>query len=234
MYQYIEPTVKALLPLLKIIIPVIFLYFTFRFYQRTMLHKSAGVTRIQGDAAYSISKEKMRITREARVKGVEGEIGVAEVLEKLAVKYGTVVLHDLSMPKSSANIDHVLIQSKAVYVIDAKNYQGSVNIRRDAQGKWQLYVGRTKQTALAFKLKRYSSAIEEHLLSEGLDIKVVPLLAFYKARFNPDSKHEIEGVMVNVSGIENELMRFGFRNLKEFDTHRVADAILSQFPFKRP
>lgn len=232
MYQYIEPTINALLPFLKIVIPVTVLYQAFRYYQRAALRKSAGIARVEGTAAQSLAKGKMRITKENRAKGVEGELGIAQVLEKLSEKYGTVVLHDLSMPNSTANIDHVLIQSKAVFVLDAKNYAGRVNIKKDLQGKWQLYVGGNKQTALAFKLKKYASAIEKDLHSKGIDIKVIPLLAFYKAEFHPDSKYEIEGVMVNVSGIENELMRIGYRKLKEFDTIHVAEQVLKTFPLK--
>ena len=232
MNPYIHSLIKGVLPVARVFLPLALIYFGFRFYQREMLRKSAGTTRIEGTAGQSLSTEKMRITKENRAKGVEGELGVATVLENLSRKYGTVVLHDLSMPESTANIDHVLVQSKAVFVIDAKNYSGRVNIKRDSEGKWQLYVGRYKQTALAHKLKKYASAIENDLHSKGIEIKVIPLLAFYNAEFHPDSKYEIEGVMVNVSGIENELMRIGYKRLKEFDTQLVADKILETFPFK--
>ena len=230
---------KVFLDVLKPALPLFYTFLAlaigwgaFRLYQIDSLRKQAGTKRVEGVAGNSLATEKMRIRKEARAKGLIGEEGVGELLEELAEQFGLIVLHDLSMPDTKANIDHVLIQKKAVFVIDAKNYEGRVNIKKDSKGTVQLYVGGTKRTFLATKLKSYSLKIEKYLKAEGIIVKVVPLLAFYKASFHPDSKYEIDGVMVNVSGIKNELMRFAVKNGAEIDQNQVADLILKEFPPK--
>lgn len=231
---------KAFLDVLKPALPLFYTFLAlaigwgaFRLYQIDSLRKQAGTKRVEGVAGNSLATERMRIRKDARVKGLVGEEGVGALLEELADQFGLIVLHDLSMPDTKANIDHVLVQKKAVFVIDAKNYEGKVNIKKDSTGAMQLYVGGTKRTLLATKLKSYSKRIEKYLREEGITVKVVPLLAFYKASFHPDSRYEIDGVMVNVSGIKNELMRFAVKNGAEIDQDQVANLILSAFPHKR-
>jgi hypothetical protein len=223
---------KPLLALLPFAILGITCWVLFRLYQLQSLKEQSGTKRVEGVAGNSLATEKMRIRKEARAKGLIGEEGVGARLEELAEQFGLTVLHDLSIPGTNANIDHVLIQKKAIFVIDAKNYEGRVNIRKDAKGVMQLYVGGNKRTQIALKLKGYSEKIEKHLRAEGIKVKVVPLLAFYKASFHPDSRYEINGVMVNVSGIKNELMRFAVKNGVEIDPDQVADLILKEFPLK--
>lgn len=201
-------------------------------YKENQLKAIAGKTSIQGTAAQSLSSEKMRIRKSAREKGIIGELGVAARLEELAVKYGLTVLHDLSIPGSKANIDHVVIASKAVFVIDAKNYAGKVNIKKDPQGVKQLYVGKYKHTNLAIKLKSYADAIKSHLSNQGIEIKVIPLLAFYNAEFGDNSDFHIDGVAVNVAGVEIELLKYATGKGREFDIEEVARSIKEAFPFK--
>lgn len=230
---------KVFLDVLKPALPFFFTIFIlsiafgfFRLYQFKTLRAQAGSRRVEGMAGNSIAAEKMRIGKEARAKGLIGEEGIGARLEELADEFGLVVLHDLSMPGTKANIDHILIQKKAVFVIDAKNYEGRINIKKDSKGITQLYVGGYKRTLLATKLKSYSEKIERYLKSEVITVKVVPLLAFYKASFHPDSKYVIDGVMVNVAGIKNELLRFAVKSGVEIDEHQVADLILKEFPPK--
>jgi hypothetical protein len=60
-------------------------------------------------------------------KGAAGERRVAEILEALA---GIEVLHDRLVPgKGAANIDHVAVTASGVFVIDAKKYDGKLEIR---------------------------------------------------------------------------------------------------------
>jgi hypothetical protein len=229
------PYLQAFKPLLALL-PWAFLaiigWILFRRYQIKSLKQQAGTKRVEGIAGNSLATEKMRIRKEARAKGLIGEEGVGALLEELAEEFGLVVLHDLSMPGTTANIDHILIQKKAIFVIDAKNLEGRVNIKKDSKGLLQLYVGGTKRTNLATKLRSYSEKIEKYLKAEGINVRVVPLLAFYKASFHPDSKYVIDGVIVNVSGIKNELMRFAVKNGSEINQHHVADLILKNFPSK--
>ncbi|SDH39884.1 nuclease-related domain-containing protein [Microbacterium sp. 77mftsu3.1] len=52
--------------------------------------------------------------------GQVGEVRTAKALDELAVKRGFTVLHDLRIPGSKANIDHVVVAGSKVWVIDSK------------------------------------------------------------------------------------------------------------------
>jgi hypothetical protein len=57
-------------------------------------------------------------------KGAVGEIRIGKVLDAMGAKHGFGVLHDRKIPGSVANIDHILVTDRGVFVIDAKNYKG--------------------------------------------------------------------------------------------------------------
>jgi hypothetical protein len=58
-------------------------------------------------------------------RGAAGERRTARVLERLTGD-GYVVFHDLAVPGSSANVDHLVIGPSGVFVIDSKQWSGSV------------------------------------------------------------------------------------------------------------
>jgi hypothetical protein len=58
-------------------------------------------------------------------KGARGERRTARRLRRLA-RRGYVAFHDLGMPGSLANIDHLLIGPSGVFVIDSKQYTGRI------------------------------------------------------------------------------------------------------------
>lgn len=200
--------------------------------RKAKLRNHTGTSQIFGEAGNSLSSEKMRVRQSNREKGLVGELGVAEYLADLADEYGLTVLHDLSIPGSKANIDHILISSKAIFVIDAKNYKGIVKISRGKDGTTRLRVGGRDQSILAEKLKKYSEKVEEFLNSEGISVKIVPLLAFYQATFHEDSATSINGVTVNIFGIENELLRYANLKVPAMNIEDVAKRLLSNFPPK--
>ena len=224
--------IKALLIVSALPFLIVFISKRVEKSRREKLKGMAGDTAVHGKAAHSLKTEKMQIRKSNRDKGVIGELGVAKDLEFLANEYGLTVLHDLSIPGTKANIDHILITPKVIYVIDAKNYKGIVKISRGKDGTTRLRVGGRDQSMLAEKLKKYSEKVEEFLNSEGISARIVPLLAFYQATFHEDSATTINGVTVNIFGIENELLRYA--NLKDpaMNIEDVAKLLLSNFPPK--
>ena len=200
--------------------------------RKKSLKDQAGTSAVIGEAAHSLKTEKMRISKVNREKGVIGELGVAKDLEYLAKEYGLTALHDLSIPGTKANIDHILISRKVVYVIDAKNYTGIVNISMNRQGKKTLKVGGRDQTLLVEKVKKYADSVRDFLESENVSVKIVPLLAFYRGKFHDDSAISVDGVTVNIFGIENELLRNANIKRPEIDIDYVANLILKNFPPK--
>lgn len=69
--------------------------------------------------------------------GARGEIEVAKILEQGA-RDGVVVLHDLNIPGSPANIDHVVISGRDVWLVDTKVWKG---------GHYVTIAGRTRRTS---------------------------------------------------------------------------------------
>jgi hypothetical protein len=64
--------------------------------------------------------------------GATGERRTARLLEPLE-QHGWAVLHDLAIPGSQANIDHLVIGPGGVFAIDSKQYRGRLQL--DAVGK---------------------------------------------------------------------------------------------------
>jgi Nuclease-related domain len=64
-------------------------------------------------------------------RGAVGERRTARLLAPLE-RHGWAVLHDLAVPGSAANIDHLVIGPGGVVVIDTKQYRG--RLRLDASG----------------------------------------------------------------------------------------------------
>lgn len=72
-----------------------------------------------------------RLLRHAEMfeKGAQGERIAADLLTRLPPDW--FVLHDVAWPgRARANIDHVVVGPTGIYVIDAKNWSGSVTISR--------------------------------------------------------------------------------------------------------
>jgi hypothetical protein len=68
-------------------------------------------------------------------RGAAGERRTARLLAPLE-RHGWAVLHDLAIPGSSANIDHLVIGPGGVVVIDSKRYWGRLRLDRDGM-VWQ-------------------------------------------------------------------------------------------------
>lgn len=57
-------------------------------------------------------------------KGAEVEESTEKFLRKLPADF--VVMHDLAIPGSKANIDHLVVGPTGVFVVDSKNYRGKI------------------------------------------------------------------------------------------------------------
>jgi hypothetical protein len=60
-------------------------------------------------------------------RGAAGERRTARLLDPLA-RHGWAVLHDLALPGSQANLDHLVIGPGGVFVIDSKQYRGRLQL----------------------------------------------------------------------------------------------------------
>jgi hypothetical protein len=112
--------------------------------------------------------------------GARGEQKFAKALERID---GLRMLHDRRVPHSPANIDHILIAPAGVFVVDAKNYRGTIAIRN--RGSFfrpdrRLYVGGRDCSALATGLGWQVEAVTGALTAAGVDPLpvVTPVICF--------------------------------------------------------
>ncbi len=168
-------------------------------------------------------------------KGAIGERYIGKVLAKMCSEYGFMVLHDRQIPDSKANIDHILITDRGVFVIDAKNYEGLVRI--DQQGGIlsplveTLYVGNRKQTKLVEGVKKQVGIVSSALLKGNIEAHVQGVLAFYNAEwpifFKPT---EIDGVLINSKGIEASILKLPV--IEGIQINKIFDFLKKAFPVK--
>jgi hypothetical protein len=108
-------------------------------------------------------------------RGAAGERRTARLLGPLE-REGWAVLHDLAVPGSRANIDHLVIGPGGVFVIDSKQYRGRLQL--DSSGC--LWHGRYP---LASTLRAVSlEADQAALILTDPDVVVVPITAVHGAQ----------------------------------------------------
>jgi nuclease-like protein len=97
-----------------------------------VLAAQAGLPRagLLGLAVASLAGWRLRFrpSEQARTwqRGARGERRTARLLRRLT-RDGYVVFHDLAVPGSDANLDHLVIGPGGVFVIDSKQWTGSVH-----------------------------------------------------------------------------------------------------------
>jgi Nuclease-related domain len=121
-------------------------------------------------------------------RGAAGERRTARLLAALE-RHGWAILHDLAVPGSAANIDHLAIGPGGVFVIDSKQYRG--HLKLDPTG--QLWHGRYP-LAPALCAVSFEADQAAQILTNP-DVVVVPIMAVHGARV-PWGKVVINGVPV--------------------------------------
>jgi hypothetical protein len=121
-------------------------------------------------------------------RGAVGERRTARLLARLE-RYGWAVLHDLAIPGSRANLDHLVIGPGGVFVIDSKQFRGRIQL--DPSGR--LWHGRY---SLGSTLHAVSfEADQAALVLPDPGVAVVPIVAVHGAQV-PWGKVVMEGVPV--------------------------------------
>jgi hypothetical protein len=121
-------------------------------------------------------------------RGAAGEQRIARLLAALE-RQGWVVLHDLAIPGSRVNLDHLVIGPGGVFVIDSKHYRGRLQL--DPSGR--LWHGRYP---LAPTLRAASwEADQAAQVLPDPDVAVIPVVAVHGAQV-PWGKVVVGGVPV--------------------------------------
>jgi len=108
------------------------------------------------------------------------------------------VLHDRRIPGTRANIDHIVVATSGVWVVDTKHYRGQVS-RRDVGGVFRrdvrLYVRGRDRTKLVTAMTAQVLAVHQALPATA-DV-VRPALCFTAAEWSWFAvPFEVQGVVV--------------------------------------
>jgi hypothetical protein len=121
-------------------------------------------------------------------RGAAGERHTARLLGPLE-RHGWAILHDLGLPGSRANIDHLMIGPGGVFVIDSKQYRGRLQL--DPFGR--LWHGRyplaPSLQAVSFEADQAAQVLPDP------GVVVVPVVAVHGVQV-PWGKVVVEGVPV--------------------------------------
>src|SRR5215216_2507898 len=121
-------------------------------------------------------------------RGAAGERRTARLLDPLE-RHGWAVLHDLAVPRSRANIDHLVVGPGGVFVIDSKHYRGRLQL----DGSGRLWHGRYP-LAPTLRTVDYEADQAAQVLGDP-DVVVVPIVAVHGAQV-PWGKVVTNGVPV--------------------------------------
>jgi Nuclease-related domain len=121
-------------------------------------------------------------------RGAAGERRTAQLLDPLE-RHGWAILHDLAIPGSRANLDHLVIGPGGVFVIDSKQYRGRLQL--DAWGA--LWHGRYPLTSTLQAVSFEADQAAVVLPDPG--VVVVPIVAVHGAQV-PWGKVVVGGVPV--------------------------------------
>jgi hypothetical protein len=117
---------------------------------------------------------RFRPSEQARTwqRGAHGERHTARLLDRLT-RGGFVVFHDLAIPGSPANVDHLVIGPSGVFVIDSKQWTGDVHQGRDGL-VWHNH----------YRLDRTLATVrwQAETLGRLLGVPAAPLLCVHGAR----------------------------------------------------
>jgi hypothetical protein len=133
---------------------------------------------------------RFRPSPEARAwrRGATGERRTARLLGPLE-RHGWAVLHDLAVPGSRANIDHLVIGPGGVLVIDSKQYRGRLQL----ESSGRLWHGRHPLAPALRAVSWEADQVARVLTDPG--VVVVPIAAVHGAQV-PWGKIVVQGVPV--------------------------------------
>jgi hypothetical protein len=121
-------------------------------------------------------------------RGAAGERRTARLLSPLE-RHGWAVLHDLAVPGSRANIDHLAIGPGGVFVIDSKQYRGRLQLESSGRLWHGRYPLAPALGAVSFEADRAAQVLPDP------GVVVVPIVAVHGAQV-PWGKVVAQGVPV--------------------------------------
>ncbi|HEX6394055.1 MAG TPA: nuclease-related domain-containing protein [Acidimicrobiales bacterium] len=155
------------------------------------------------------------------LRGAGGEVATASVLEELPPKRWE-IFHDLAVPGSKANIDHLAIGPTGVWVIDSKTTRAPVRI-----GVLSVRFGERRLETDAVRW-------QAEIVGERLGVKARPVIAIHcdspagAPRFSRQGVRR-GGARIILAGDLTRRLERGRRRLRRGDVQSLAGDVLEHF-----
>lgn len=117
-----------------------------------------------------------------------GAAGEERLAQSLATVPGVRVLNDRHVPGRPENIDHIVVAPAGVFVVDAKHYEGLIEIRNRGwllRPDYRLCVDGRDRSALADGLTWQVDAVRRALTDAGIEAMppIIPVLCFVDGKW---------------------------------------------------
>jgi len=146
--------------------------------------------------------------------GALGEERTGDLLRPLEAQ-GFRVMHDRLMPRSRANIDHIVVGPPGVFIVETKNYGGKLRVRHG-----EVWVAGRRKTEIVAQAKREAAAVAAVVSP----VPVTPLLCVHRADLGW-FKVEADGVRIVASREMVKVLRKSPVRLTPDEVTRLADEI---------
>ena len=146
--------------------------------------------------------------------GALGEERTGDLLRPLEAQ-GFRVMHDRLMPRSRANIDHIVVGPPGVFIVETKNYGGKLRVRRG-----EVWVAGRRKTEIVAQAKREAAAVAVVVSP----VPVTPLLCVHRADLGW-FKVETDGVRIVAPREMVKVLRKSPVRLTPDEVTRLADQI---------
>lgn len=147
--------------------------------------RSAGASAADKAGELRAKAARLELAAQRWEQGAQGEQVTANLLDVL-VERGWAVFHDLAVPGSKSNIDHVVVGPTGVTLIDTKAYTGRMTIRDGVlwHGKYPL---RREMDAITFE----TGAVQQVVASVDPSLVVRALVCIHGAKVPDDTAGEL-------------------------------------------
>ena len=146
--------------------------------------------------------------------GALGEERTGDLLRPLEAQ-GFRVMHDRLMPRSRANIDHIVVGPPGVYIVETKNYGGKLRVRHG-----EVWVAGRRKTEIVAQAKHEAAAVAAVVSP----VPVTPLLCVHRADLGW-FKVEADGVRLVAPREMVKVLRKSPVRLTPDEVTRLADEI---------
>jgi hypothetical protein len=140
---------------------------------------SSSVARLTGLTAAAALAWRLRFRPTADTlawrRGAQGERRTARLLTPLE-RHGYQVFHDLAIPRSAANVDHLVVGPTGLFVIDSKRYRGHLHYAAGRLWHGPRPLDRTLETLW------WEATQVAETLGFGPDLHVYPVLCIHGGR----------------------------------------------------